>query len=108
MMKRWAKLHLFNRGSVIRDRYFKEVILYHVCLFRGGVGLDIVFIDDNAPPHRIADAQQLLESEDITGMNWPAFSLFKSHRIWVGCFGVTLCGPIISFGEHSTTETGAD
>ncbi|GFY01228.1 transposable element Tcb2 transposase [Trichonephila clavipes] len=56
IMLNWrSELHVFDRGSVIGDRYY------------------FVFMDDNARPHRTVDIQQLLESEDITRMYWPAF-----------------------------------
>ncbi|GFV98669.1 transposable element Tcb2 transposase [Trichonephila clavipes] len=69
MLYRWTELHVFDTGSVIGDRYCKEVILQHVHPFGDAVGLDFVFMDDNARPHRTADIQQLLGSEDITRMN---------------------------------------
>ncbi|GFX22836.1 transposable element Tc1 transposase [Trichonephila clavipes] len=31
-------------------------------------------MDDNARPHRTLAVEELLESEDITGMDWPAYS----------------------------------
>ncbi|GFV63352.1 transposable element Tc1 transposase [Trichonephila clavipes] len=41
---------------------------------RGGMGLQFLFMDDNAPCHRTVAAEQLLESEDIERMDWPARS----------------------------------
>ncbi|GFW87752.1 transposable element Tc1 transposase [Trichonephila clavipes] len=38
-------------------------------------GLQFLFMDDNAPCHRTVAAEQLLESEDIERMDWPARSL---------------------------------
>ncbi|GFY04489.1 hypothetical protein TNCV_4415771 [Trichonephila clavipes] len=57
------ELHVFHRGSVIRNRYCKEVILTHVRLFLGANGSDFVFMGVNTRPHQIADIQQLLENE---------------------------------------------
>ncbi|GFV91041.1 transposable element Tc1 transposase [Trichonephila clavipes] len=74
MLIGWTELHVFIRGSVIGDRYCKEGILPHVRLFRGAIGSNFVFMDDNAWPRRIIDVQKLLESEDITRMDWSAFS----------------------------------
>ncbi|GFW99672.1 transposable element Tcb2 transposase [Trichonephila clavipes] len=65
MLNRRTKLHAFYRVSATGDLYCKGVILPHVRLFRGAIGPDFVFMDDNARSHRTADAQQLLESEDI-------------------------------------------
>ncbi|GFY26933.1 transposable element Tc3 transposase [Trichonephila clavipes] len=42
---------------------------------RGDMGLQFLFMDDNAPCHRTVAAEQLLESEDIERMDWPARSL---------------------------------
>ncbi|GFW61914.1 transposable element Tcb2 transposase [Trichonephila clavipes] len=41
---------------------------------RGAMGLQFLFRDDNAPCHRTVAAEQLLESEDIERMDWPARS----------------------------------
>ena len=72
MLNGRTELHVFDRGSVTGDRYCQEVILPHVRLFRGAIGADFVFMDDNARPHRTHAVQQLLE--DITRMDWPAYS----------------------------------
>ncbi|GFX26380.1 retrovirus-related Pol polyprotein from transposon TNT 1-94 [Trichonephila clavipes] len=40
--------------------------------FRGVIGPDFIFMDDNAWPHRTLVVQELLESEDINRMDWPA------------------------------------
>ncbi|GFT53287.1 hypothetical protein TNCV_4233791 [Trichonephila clavipes] len=40
----------FSTVSVIGYRYCKEVILPHVRLFRGAIGPNFVFIDDNTTP----------------------------------------------------------
>ncbi|GFS74775.1 transposable element Tcb2 transposase [Trichonephila clavipes] len=37
---------------------------------RGTMGLQFLFMDDNAPCHRTVAAEQLLESEDIERMDW--------------------------------------
>ncbi|GFX84504.1 transposable element Tcb1 transposase [Trichonephila clavipes] len=42
---------------------------------RGAMGLQFLFMDDNAPCHRTVAAEQLLESEDIERMDWLARSL---------------------------------
>ncbi|GFV49779.1 transposable element Tcb2 transposase [Trichonephila clavipes] len=74
MLKGRTELHFFDRGSVIGDRYCEEVLLNHVRLFRGAISPDFIFMDDNARPHRTLAVEELLESEDITRMNWPAYS----------------------------------
>ncbi|GFX33075.1 transposable element Tc1 transposase [Trichonephila clavipes] len=67
-----------------RDRYCEEVLLPHVRLFRGAIGPDFIFMDDNARPHQTLAVEELLESEDITRMDWPAYSpdLNPIKHVW--------------------------
>ncbi|GFT70114.1 transposable element Tc1 transposase [Trichonephila clavipes] len=67
-------LHIFDAASVNRTRYCNEILLPYVRLFRDAMGLQFLFMDDNAPCHRTVAAEQLLESEDIERMDWPARS----------------------------------
>ncbi|GFU66050.1 transposable element Tc1 transposase [Trichonephila clavipes] len=68
-------LHIFDAGSIDGTHYCNEILLPYVRLFRGAMGLQFLFMDDNAPCHRTVAAEQLLESEDIERMDWPARSL---------------------------------
>ncbi|GFU69654.1 transposable element Tcb2 transposase [Trichonephila clavipes] len=69
MLNGRTELHIFDRGSVIGDRYCEEVLLAHVRPFRGAIGPDFIFMDGNARPHWTLAVEELLESEDITRMN---------------------------------------
>ncbi|GFV78969.1 transposable element Tcb1 transposase [Trichonephila clavipes] len=54
-------LHIFDAGSVHGTRYCNEILLPYVRLFRGAMGLQFLFMDDNAPCHRTAAAEKLRE-----------------------------------------------
>ncbi|GFV02315.1 transposable element Tc1 transposase [Trichonephila clavipes] len=73
MLNGRTEFHIFDRGSVIGDRYCEEVFLPHVRLFRGAIGPDFTCKDKNARPHRTIAVEELLESEDITRMDWTAY-----------------------------------
>ncbi|GFV48903.1 transposable element Tcb2 transposase [Trichonephila clavipes] len=74
MLNGRTELHLFDKWSVIGDRYCEEVLLHHVRLFRGTIDPDFIFKDDNARPHRTLAVEELLEIEDITQIDWSAYS----------------------------------
>ncbi|GFU14191.1 DDE_3 domain-containing protein [Trichonephila clavipes] len=54
---------------------YRDVILeQHGRMFRGAMGAEFRFMDDNARPHRANIVDECLQSEDITLMYWPAYS----------------------------------
>ncbi|GFW64515.1 transposable element Tc3 transposase [Trichonephila clavipes] len=66
------------------QRYIHEVLLPHVCLFRGAVGDKFVFMDDNATCHRTLAVQDCLDSEGIHRLVRPARSpdLNTIENVW--------------------------
>ncbi|GFW92636.1 transposable element Tcb1 transposase [Trichonephila clavipes] len=57
-------------GHIYRDVNLEK----YVRLFRGAMGAEFLFMDDNARPHRANVIDECLQSEDITRMDWPAYS----------------------------------
>ncbi|GFV56492.1 DDE_3 domain-containing protein [Trichonephila clavipes] len=69
-----TRLHVVGNGTMTGQRYIDEVLLPHVRLFRGAVGDNFVFMDDNATCHRTLAVQDCLDSEGIQRLVWPARS----------------------------------
>ncbi|GFV31362.1 DDE_3 domain-containing protein [Trichonephila clavipes] len=65
---------LHVQSVTITGHIYRDVILEHVRLFRGAMGAEFLFRDDNARPHRANIVDECLQSEDITHMDWPAYS----------------------------------
>ncbi|GFY08249.1 transposable element Tcb2 transposase [Trichonephila clavipes] len=74
MMDGRTDLHFFDMGSVTAQRYRDEVLEPYTRLFRGAVGPDFIFMDDNAPCHRAVLIDDFLETENIQRMSWPVNS----------------------------------
>ncbi|GFT55006.1 transposable element Tcb1 transposase [Trichonephila clavipes] len=68
-------LHIFDAGSVNRTRYCNEILLPYVRPFRGAMGLQFLFMEDNAPCHRTVAAEQLLESRRLAARTLPPVTI---------------------------------
>ncbi|GFV14374.1 transposable element Tcb2 transposase [Trichonephila clavipes] len=68
-------LHIFDAGSVNGTRYCNEILLLYVRLFRGAMGLQFLFMHDNAPCHRTVAAEQLLESRRLAAHTLPPVTI---------------------------------
>ncbi|GFS65835.1 transposable element Tcb2 transposase [Trichonephila clavipes] len=68
-------LHIFDAGSVNGTRYCNEILLPYLRLFRGAMGLQFLFMDDNAPCHRTVAAEELLESRRLAARTLPPVTI---------------------------------
>ncbi|GFV60584.1 DDE_3 domain-containing protein [Trichonephila clavipes] len=66
-------LHVQNVTMV--GHIYRDVILeQYVRLLRSAMDAIFLFMDDNARPHRADIVDECLQSENITRMDWPAYS----------------------------------
>ncbi|GFW51128.1 transposable element Tcb1 transposase [Trichonephila clavipes] len=94
----WGRMILSCRTDLqvqsvtMTGHIYRDVILeQHVRLFRGAMGAEFLFMDDNVRPHRANIVDECLQSEDITRMDWKAYSpdLNLIEHVWD-----MLCRPI--------------
>ncbi|GBM28268.1 Transposable element Tcb1 transposase [Araneus ventricosus] len=70
-----SRTDLHVQSVTMTGHIYRDVILeQHVRLFRGAMVAEFLFMDDNARPHRANIVDECLQSEDITRMDWPAYS----------------------------------
>ncbi|GFX01604.1 transposable element Tcb1 transposase [Trichonephila clavipes] len=72
----WGRIILGSRNDLhvqsvtMTGHIYRDVILQqHVRLFRGAMGAEFLFMDDNARPHRASIVDECLQSEDIPRMD---------------------------------------
>ncbi|GFU25759.1 transposable element Tcb2 transposase [Trichonephila clavipes] len=96
-------LHIFDAGSVNGTLYCNEILLPYVRLFRGTMGLQFLFMDDNAPCHRTVAAEQLLLTAGLAG----TISGSQSHRACMGFSRQTLGSSYLTTSNDSGASIGA-
>ncbi|GFU00132.1 DDE_3 domain-containing protein [Trichonephila clavipes] len=60
---------LHVQSVTMTGHIYRDVILEQVRLFRGAMGAEFLFMDDNAHSHRANIVDECLQSEDITRMD---------------------------------------
>ncbi|GFW41336.1 cubilin [Trichonephila clavipes] len=62
-----SRMDLHVQSVTMTGHIYRDVILeQHARLFRGAMGAEFLFMDDNARPHRANIVDECLQSEDIT------------------------------------------
>ncbi|GFS57140.1 transposable element Tcb1 transposase [Trichonephila clavipes] len=96
-----SRTDLHVQSVTMAGHIYQDVILeQHVRLFRGSMGAEFLFMENGTGPHRANIVDECLQSEDITRMDWPAYSpdLNPIEHVWdmLGR-GIAACEPPPTF-----------
>ncbi|GFV76471.1 DDE_3 domain-containing protein [Trichonephila clavipes] len=70
-----SRTELHVQSVTMTGHIYPDAILeQHVRLFRGAMGAEFLFMDGNTRPHGENIVDECLQSEDITRMDWQAYS----------------------------------
>ncbi|GFW47960.1 transposable element Tcb2 transposase [Trichonephila clavipes] len=70
-----SRTDLHAQSVTMTGHIYRDVILEQlVRLFRGAMDAEFLIMDDNARPYHANIVDEFLQSEDITRMDWPAYS----------------------------------
>ncbi|GFV74432.1 transposable element Tcb1 transposase [Trichonephila clavipes] len=103
-----SRTGLHIQSVTMTGHIYRDVILeQHVRLFRGAMGAEFLFMDNNVCPHRANIVDECLQSEDITPMDWPAYSpdLNPIEHV-LGYAMLTNCCPSTPSHESTGTSEG--
>ncbi|GFW64358.1 transposable element Tcb1 transposase [Trichonephila clavipes] len=80
-----SRTDLYVQSVTMTGHIYRDVILeQHVRLFRGAMGAELLFMEDDARPHRANIVDECLQYEDITLMDWLEYSsdLNPIKHVW--------------------------